>query len=60
MFFLQDTGGRHNTVDLLVKIVRFVRKEKNIFSSDSSWSELDCTRRSRSGLRLPFQKGFPG
>ncbi len=37
---------RLGTVDLLVKIVHFVKKERNIFSIKGSWSELVCTRRS--------------
>jgi len=39
-------GGRHSTIDLLIKVACFAKRVKNIFKVKRSWSKLVVTRRS--------------
>jgi hypothetical protein len=41
-----NRGGRLSTVDLLIKLVRFVIKANNIFILKMGWSKKVSTRRS--------------
>jgi hypothetical protein len=52
-------GGRFSTIDLLIKVSRFVSMVNNIFHVKRNWSKLASTRRS-SVLSLPLQLEFPG
>jgi hypothetical protein len=52
-------GGRLSTIDLLIKVACFVKKEKYIFNIKMSYSKLVGTRRS-TVLSLPLQQDFPG
>jgi len=47
-----------STIDLLVKIPRFVKREKNVFRTSSNWSEIFSGRRSIVRI-LPLQLAFP-
>jgi len=48
-------GGRPSTIDLLIKVACFCKKENNIFNIKMSWSKLVSTRRS-TVLSLPLSK----
>jgi len=48
-----------STVELLIKVARYVKKADKIFNVKSSWSKLVSTRRS-TVQNLPSQLGVPG
>jgi hypothetical protein len=50
--------GKLSTVDLLIKVICFVKKLKNIFKLKSSWSKPVSTKKS-TVHNISLQLGFP-